>query len=251
MWKWGSPAEQHSSWLNMSHIWARWIMSFSWASMFQKSITTESPRTTSGIHDSSEADGCFLYSKHGKAWWQSVNRELQHLSRFVLIFLEKGMWMQRWWAAKLEGIFESLNVRFPCEQLPASRQVKHPYNPVGDKQANRCFNLCRITISMLCCCTRLTPFTSLLWGFLLKRHQRWGPGHFSHSSFSGISFWKSPCQHIQSSFECFGASRASWDRANIMGTQSALIRPAQTERSAMFLHRNNNLFVPRGPSPPA
>lgn len=153
MWKWGSPAEQHSSWLNMSHIWARWIMSFSWASMFQKSITTESPRTTSGIHDSSETDGCFLYSKHGKAWWQSVNRELQHLSRFVLIFLEKGMWMQRWWAAKLEGIFESLNVRFPCEQLPTSRQVKHPYNPVGDKQANRCFNLCRITISMLCCCS--------------------------------------------------------------------------------------------------
>lgn len=40
MWKLGSHAEHHSSWLIMSDIWASWIISLSWVSFF-KSITVE------------------------------------------------------------------------------------------------------------------------------------------------------------------------------------------------------------------
>lgn len=48
--------------------------------------------------------------------------------------------MQCWSAAQLEGIVHRLNDRFLYEQLPTKRktgETKHPYNSVGDKQANR------------------------------------------------------------------------------------------------------------------
>lgn len=150
--------------------------------------------------------------------------------------------MQCWSAAQLEGIVHRLNDRFLYERLPTKRktgETKHPYNSVGDKQANRWFIfaklpfICSVFTSVWCSFSSLQSF---FYFFLLKHlkpllqnmcHNAEGSLLF-FTSFSSISS-KSLCQHIQSSFERFRALSASWDRPNIMGTQLALIRPAQTQ----------------------
>lgn len=75
MWKLGPHAEHQSSWLNMSDIWARWIMSYSWASLFWKSITIKSWKRQAELMIPARLMGVSFSQKYGKTWRQYVNRK--------------------------------------------------------------------------------------------------------------------------------------------------------------------------------
>lgn len=177
----GSHAEQRSGRLNTTDIWAKWIISYSWASLLKNSINIEPGEWQTEFMTPVWIDGCFLSSKKKK----KKGEDFKAVSANGVICTDFP-WMHRWLEAKLWGNSECFNVRFSQQLLPTNRQVTH-------------------------------NIPSALW--LIKQLID-----------TSVQFYLFSNPHVNTFSFPLSVSeppKHSGDRANIMGTQLALIRPAQ------------------------